>query len=248
LTMGKRAYQWDLGLALVRCGTLSKRISRSRCRDRDRLLRSAVVSWPDGPGPLCCIRQAGADGRWLQDGTHTVSPEGGGSACPQGGRRRLARRALASRTPCRVRQSRGWRTAPRRRDTRCSRALSGDRAGLSGGADCLVVRISAQGVRVRYDGRRPPVGRDPLPGTPLPWIVTSGAVHGPMVSRSSQMSMSGMPIEVEVPVAEPRVEVVGPGKTPGSVVKRVRLWGFWPYSSRYGAQPPDTPPPPEDSP
>jgi hypothetical protein len=116
------------------------------------------------------------------------------------------------------------------------------------GTDCMVVRIGLGGVWIRYDGRRPTVGPQSAPGTPVPWIVTPGTVCGPMVSGSPELTVHNIPIRVEVPANDSPGEVVGPGKTPGSVVTRFVLAGVGPYASRYGHQPPDIPPPPVDEP
>ncbi len=112
------------------------------------------------------------------------------------------------------------------------------------GSDCMVVGLGAGGITVRYEGVRPTVGPEPVPGTPLPWIVTPGTVLGPMVSRSPELTAGGIPVFTEIPAADVEGTIVAPGRPPGSVQKRYRVPLFGPSASLYGQQPPprDYPP------
>lgn len=122
------------------------------------------------------------------------------------------------------------------------------------GRDCLLVRLANGQIRVRYEGARPTWGEGLFPGaspvtvaaTPTPWIVTPGMVNAPLTVAGGGMSIGNLQVEVEVPPGEGISETVGPGETPGSVVRRFILPAFGPYSSRYGPQPPPIPPPPQD--
>ncbi len=114
------------------------------------------------------------------------------------------------------------------------------------GPDCLVVRIANAPVRIRYEGRRPVIGPERMPATPIPWIVTPGAAAAPMVVATPKLTVGGVAVEVEVPAFVPQGEVIGPGKTPGRLIKRVILPGFTTHSPRYGMKPPDIPPPPAE--
>ena len=159
LTMGTPAYEWDLGLALRH---IRSSLDTSRQFSEQGVeINFCGVQWRRGrmdrglfaaSGDL----DAGGDGDQLThvrsrakgDTPHVLRTAGGELPDAHDLLDRLARSS-----------------SPDNAEDLLVAAIR-DAASRSSliGRDCLIVRISAHGVRVRYDGQRPSVGPDPMPG------------------------------------------------------------------------------------
>ena len=77
------------------------------------------------------------------------------------------------------------------------------------GGDCMSVVMDGGPVRIRYHASQATNGHASPPGTPMPWIVTPGMVAAPFRAHSSELTIGGLELQIDVlgdgvTVTEPR--------------------------------------------